>query len=348
VTPNGSSTTGPNLDQNYPVLTSAITNGTTTTVTGTLTGAAKTAYRVEFFATPTADPSGHGQGQTYLGFGTVTTNAKGTASFTITLTGTIAPGQYITATATDPKDNTSEFAADVLDSSVELVPDAFNPKVTDLVVTSPSGNNSIVVSLAARGAGETVTINGVNRGTYKPTNAIEVYGMAGNDKITIQSQVTLPAYINGGNGNDTLQAGGGPSILYGGSGNDVLIGGTGRNILIGGTGTDTLDSGGTGSILIGGTTIYDGNLQALWAIMAEWSQANVSYATRVAQLNGTQSGGLNGAYVLNTTTVQADSAVDTLVGTNPALKTGALDWFFATSQDKVTRRRTAEVITLLP
>src|SRR4029077_8015592 len=59
------------------------------------------------------DPSGYGQGQTYLGSVQVTTDGNGNASFTVTLTTPVPAGQnYITATATDPNGNTSEFSAD--------------------------------------------------------------------------------------------------------------------------------------------------------------------------------------------------------------------------------------------
>jgi hypothetical protein len=62
----------------------------------------------EFFANPACDPSGCGEGQTFLGQATVTTDASGNAIFGATLP---APsvGQVVTAAATDPARNTSEF-----------------------------------------------------------------------------------------------------------------------------------------------------------------------------------------------------------------------------------------------
>jgi hypothetical protein len=45
---------------------------------------------------------------------TVTTNSKGTASFSLTLNSRLASGQIISATATDPFGNTSEFSKDVM------------------------------------------------------------------------------------------------------------------------------------------------------------------------------------------------------------------------------------------
>ncbi|MGH3093854.1 MAG: Ig-like domain-containing protein, partial [Gaiellaceae bacterium] len=55
------------------------------------------------------DPSGHGEGETFVG--TATPDAKG--RFTATLPTGLA-GQWITATATDSAGNTSEFSEAVL------------------------------------------------------------------------------------------------------------------------------------------------------------------------------------------------------------------------------------------
>jgi parallel beta-helix repeat protein len=101
---------GANNLQNFPVLQSATSGGGTTTVKGTLNSTPGRAFRVEFFASPSADPSGYGEGARFLGTATVTTNATGTASFTARLPVAVAAGQVVTATATDPANNTSEFS----------------------------------------------------------------------------------------------------------------------------------------------------------------------------------------------------------------------------------------------
>jgi titin len=111
VTPNtpGGPHTGPNDFQNYPVLAASNTPGT---VTGLLNSAPHSAFHLEFFANPSADPSGYGQGRDFLGELTVTTNALGNAVFTFQYTP--FPGEpFLTATATDAAGNTSEFSAAV-------------------------------------------------------------------------------------------------------------------------------------------------------------------------------------------------------------------------------------------
>ena len=113
VTPNDvdDADTGPNDLLNFPVLASAILNGSNLTVSGSINTEQNKTLRIEFFANPTADPTGYGEGQTFLGFVDVAMGASNTATFTQTLATTgVLPGQVITATATDELGNTSEFS----------------------------------------------------------------------------------------------------------------------------------------------------------------------------------------------------------------------------------------------
>jgi titin len=129
VTQNGASGhSGPNLFQDFPVLTSVVTAGGITTITGTLAAAANTTYRLEFFSNPTKDPSGFGQGQSFLTSASVTTDSSGNATFSVQTAGAVPAGQYVSATATDPQGNTSEFSADLVNSTSIVA--------TQLVVTT--------------------------------------------------------------------------------------------------------------------------------------------------------------------------------------------------------------------
>jgi hypothetical protein len=113
VTPNdaGDADFGPNNLQNFPVLTSATSAGGDTTIMGTLNSTASTSFRIEFFSNTSIDPTGFGEGQTFIGSTTVTTDAGGNASFTVN-TGSATPtGRFITSTATSNVTNdTSEFS----------------------------------------------------------------------------------------------------------------------------------------------------------------------------------------------------------------------------------------------
>jgi hypothetical protein len=96
---------GANHGQAAPVITSASTDGDSTTVTGTLTSTPNVTFTLEIFAN---DPSG--VGQRILGSVEVTTDADGNASFTVTFAVAIDPGMFLTATATDSANNTSRFS----------------------------------------------------------------------------------------------------------------------------------------------------------------------------------------------------------------------------------------------
>src|SRR5262249_37003495 len=109
--------------------------------------------------------------------------------------------------------------------------------------------------------------------------------------------------------------------------------------LIGGAGQATLQAGVGDDILIGGTTDYDNNAAALAAILAEWSRTDIDYATRIAHLTGSMSGGLNGSYVLNSNTVRGNRQADNLYG-----GTG-MDWFMTGTTDVIFNKTSGEAVT---
>jgi CSLREA domain-containing protein len=103
---------GPNNFQNIPVLTAAVPDNSNVTLEGQLNSTPNSSFTIEFFANPTCDPSGFGEGQTLLGSTSVTTNENGNAVFSELSFSLAHPeGQFITATATDANGNTSEFSA---------------------------------------------------------------------------------------------------------------------------------------------------------------------------------------------------------------------------------------------
>lgn len=107
----------PNGLQNYPILNYANLSGTTTDISGTLNSIANATFTLEFFTNTSADPSGYGEGERYLGNTTVTTDSSGNAAFTVSLPA-VAAGTYITSTATDATNNTSEFSSAIAASAL--------------------------------------------------------------------------------------------------------------------------------------------------------------------------------------------------------------------------------------
>jgi titin len=104
-------TNGGDGQEDFPEVTSAVSDGSTTTIQGTLTSTPNTDFIVEFFANNACNPSGFGEGQFFLGSMTITTGNDGTASFTFMLNFGLDPSQFVTTTATDPSGNTSQFSA---------------------------------------------------------------------------------------------------------------------------------------------------------------------------------------------------------------------------------------------
>jgi len=106
VTPNDplDADSGANELQNSPVL--SVDSGGT--IRGTLESKPDRAFTIEFFRNRECDASGYGEGETPLGTMTVHTDLNGEADFVAPFVA--AAGDFITATATDPEDNTSEFS----------------------------------------------------------------------------------------------------------------------------------------------------------------------------------------------------------------------------------------------
>jgi len=108
------SDSGANGLQNYPVLTAA-TSGSGVGIIGSITSTPATPLRIELFANDSPDPSGYGEGRTYLGFIERTTDDGGYADILATLPANVAQGRLVTATATNlATGETSEFSGAVL------------------------------------------------------------------------------------------------------------------------------------------------------------------------------------------------------------------------------------------
>jgi len=92
------------------------------------------------------------------------------------------------------------------------------------------------------------------------TGRIVIYGLGGNDTITVASGVPVGADIQGGPGNDKITGGRGHDLLDGGLGNDTVNGGKGNDTLVGSTDLDVLAGQADSDTLIGP------NVTATWTI----------------------------------------------------------------------------------
>jgi hypothetical protein len=146
VTPNdpGDGDAGGNNLQNFPVVTSASQTGGTITVAGILNSIPSSTFTVELYSNAVCDPSGFGEGETYLGSVPVTTNASGNGTFNIALPGP-ATG-FLTATATDAANNTSEFSACVaiVGGTVQLSSATYNGAEGSAVLVTVTRTGSAI------------------------------------------------------------------------------------------------------------------------------------------------------------------------------------------------------------
>jgi len=107
--------TGPNGLQNFPVLLGAEVASNTISVAVSLGSKANANYGIDFYLTSSCNQNGYGQGEIYLGYGTVHTDASGNyiGQLGVTLSGT-GSTPYMVATASDTEGSTSEFSQCIL------------------------------------------------------------------------------------------------------------------------------------------------------------------------------------------------------------------------------------------
>jgi hypothetical protein len=184
---------GPNRLQNFPEITSVSSAGGTTTIKGAFNGAPDSTFTLEFFASRASTVADTREGQTFLTAVEVTTDENGDAFFTVA---TAAPpnSQFITATATDAENNTSEFSSPVQEPPpliingdqdhadendvIRLVRNAGSPDELDVFINNNSATPDEVHSISM-------------------LNTIVVNGLGGNDTLIIDSSNGL---INVGDG----------------------------------------------------------------------------------------------------------------------------------------------------
>jgi hypothetical protein len=237
-----------NNNQAFPVLTEVSSSSSGTTISGTLASVAGTTFRLEFFANQSPDPSGYGQGQTFLGYANVTNG-----TFTATGLAALPAGQnYLSATATNlSTGDTSPFAQDLLVApTVTTVTSSANPSFFGQAVTF-TASVAATVSGAGTPTGSVVfvdTTTGLNLGTVTLANG--------------SATVTTSSLAAGAN-TITAQYSGGSTV--GGSYGVVFLPGSGSLIqtvlptifVLNPTASGALSLSGNASINIPGSVLVD-------------------------------------------------------------------------------------------
>ncbi len=314
----GDADTGANGLQNFPVLSSALTTGTNYDIAGSLNSTASTTFRIEFFSSATGDGTGYGEGQTYLGYVNVSTDAGGNAAFSASFTGSLAVGHVVSATATNlTTNNTSEFAANVTATLPANTAPTFNTGsgfATTLVGTSGNLGNAVVVQPDGKvivGGGATVgagndfalarfNADGTLDATFGtsghvttdvgPSDAILSVALQSDGKIvavgSAQSGPNVVAYVLRYNANgslDTTFSGDGMVMLSQGSydwATDVAVQSDGKIVVAG----KSLSGGGVNSISLARYTtagVLDTTFSGDGLVLASVS-GNFNYGEAVA------------------------------------------------------------------
>jgi CSLREA domain-containing protein len=153
--------TGPNDLQNYPVITAASIAGGNVTISGTLDSLASNTFRIEFFSNASCDPSGNGEGQTFLGSTTVSTDVNCGATFGPLIFPIPAGQNVITATATLLVNLASRAPQTLRARSVSALPPPFDTSEFSACFT---------VALPTNTPTNTPTSTPTNTSTNTPTN----------------------------------------------------------------------------------------------------------------------------------------------------------------------------------
>jgi hypothetical protein len=143
----------------YPILTEVSEAGGVTTVKGLHSSPSN--QRLEFFANAQADPTGFGEGQTYLGSLIVSTSGSTSQFFTATLPALPVGQPLVTATVTDitvtggtPANVTSEFSPPL---SAAMTPTVF--RVTTTADSGPGSLRDAIIATNSHAGPDRIEFN---------------------------------------------------------------------------------------------------------------------------------------------------------------------------------------------
>ncbi len=262
---------GPNDGQNHPELRAAVA-GSSTAVAGELHSTPDGEFRIEVFANAVPDPSGHGEGEAYLGAFEVSTDGAGDAAFATVVDGIAGVGDAVSATATELDAlgeplSTSEFGPNV-EEGCDITGTAGDDPVglltgtpADEVICGLGGNDVI-----DGGGGNDVIVGGAgtDEADYSlapgeieadlGAGTVSGPGADGDDLVVEVENVRGSDFddvITGDGADNFIQANAGKDTLKGLDGDDELKGGIGGDTLKGGSGDDELKSQDGGDVLRG-------------------------------------------------------------------------------------------------
>lgn len=124
-TPNSTAGSAPSMTDpvpaNYPILTGVVVAGSTVTITGYIDTASSITATIQIYVSDSADPSGCGEGQDWVGVIPVLTDSAGHAEFSAAFSGAVVRVGHYAATAWTLAARTGEFSCvNVIDYKVHV------------------------------------------------------------------------------------------------------------------------------------------------------------------------------------------------------------------------------------
>ena len=216
--------------------------------------------------------------------------------------------------------------------------DPADPMRSAIVATGTAGDDRFRF-VGRRDGSVAAFLNGKPFGVFAASDRLVLDAGAGNDRVSL-ANLSLEAWLYGGDGDDVLAGTRADDFLVGGNGDDRLTGGPGRDLLLGGAGADRLAGGPGADALVATPTAYDtpsaDHRYALNNVQSNWIGFS-DYASRVMHITDPS---LGPGFTPNS--IADDAATDILTGASH------VDVFFAdstgTSPDQVRGRSTGETV----
>jgi Ca2+-binding RTX toxin-like protein len=250
VTPNdpGDGDTGPNGLQNYPVIDAALAVGGNLLLTGSLDSTPAEDFRIEIFGSQTPDPSGLGEGESYLGgFGVETPAGDSTVPFSRVLATPFTGGSTLSGTATrlDPVANrpvTSEFGPQSGEgcdqsgsgSGEELIAgddgevlcgsggdDNLKSGDAGDILSGGTGSDTADFSDLTGSVGASLALDQAIHGSIDMLLSIE--NLTGSPQADVLAGSPDSNLLRGGESADQINPGAGVDTVFGGGGGDSIV-----------------------------------------------------------------------------------------------------------------------------
>ena len=204
-------------------------DGSTLDVAYTVSGGVSAPFTIDTYTSPDGTTPGQLLGSVAVD-GTSFPLTAGSHVATLTPAFDDIPSDYhliaVSTASSDPAENTVAFAGGIF-VAASLTQ---SPPQDVLYVFGTNGGDTVSIHGAGDSPANSVVFDGGTPFTIgQSITSIHVRGEHGNDTFQADTDVALPLWLFGGDGNNTLVGGAGDDLIVGGSGQNVIHGGDGFN-----------------------------------------------------------------------------------------------------------------------